>query len=495
MNKNFIFTNNFNNKNIDIYIFVICNDLKKNIEKIQKLLDIEKLPKKLFENYKLNNDFEKKIYTDKYEIIFFGVNEFSKCNNQKLYEVFGKIGKSLSETENMNKNIIVNLITDDKLIIKNEVISLILGFYKCSGFKSEIKKNKSKIYFYYPKLKLKNTINNYIYEGEIQNEIRNLINTPSNLLFSTNYLSYIKLNSPDDIKIKVLNESKLKKLGCNLILGVNQGSKNKPMMIVLEYTNLDEKNYKKKEINQTNNINENIVLIGKGVMFDSGGYNIKRGDFSEMKNDMTGSAIVYAIFKLLSKFKIKGKYIGLLPIVENMVDANSIKPGDIIKSYNGLTVEITNTDAEGRLIIADALAYSEKFNPYICIDIATLTGQASQIFDKKSSVIMGNNNKYIQLMINSGLENNEKIWELPMWKEYIDMTKSNIADLKNNTYNSSASTIMAGAFLSNFIPKKCNWIHLDIAGTDSISNNNEMRYFGATGEIMRTVLTFLQKLI
>ena len=475
--QKFIYTNRFNIKNIDIYIFVICSDLKKNIDKIQKLLNIEKLPKKLFESYKLNEDFEKNIYTDKFEVIFVGVNESSKCSNKKLYETFGKIGKNLAD---QNKNIMINLLDDNKNIIKNQIISLILGFYNCTLFKSDIKLNNSKIYFYYPKLKLKNDINNFIYQAEIQNEVRNLINMPSNILFSKKYFSYIKSNMSEDVKIKVLNEEKLKKIGCNLILGVNQGSKNKSMMVVLEYNNKVGKNDK------------TIVLIGKGVMFDSGGYNIKHGDFSDMKNDMSGSAIVYGIFKLLSKYKVEGHFIGLLPLVENIVDSNSIKPCDILKSYSGKTVEITDTDAEGRLILADALAYSEKYKPYLCIDIATLTGQAAAIFDSKSFVIMGNNNRYIQKMINAGVENNEKIWELPMWSEYISMTKSNIADLKNYSNNSKAGTIMAGAFLSNFIPKDSNWIHLDIAGPDNLSQGNEMRHSGATAESMRSVFSFLQ---
>jgi leucyl aminopeptidase len=255
------------------------------------------------------------------------------------------------------------------------------------------------------------------------------------------------------------------------------------MMVILEY----EKNYDNKK-------SKTIALIGKGVMFDSGGYNIKNGDFSDMKQDMTGSAIVYAIFKLLAKNQVNGRFIGLLPLVENMVDANSIRPGDILKAYNGKTVEIIDTDAEGRLIMADALAYSKKFNPYMCIDIATLTGQAATIFDNKSSVIMGNNNKYIQKMIRAGNDNNEKIWELPMWNEYVELTKSKIADFKNYTYESKAGTIMAGAFLSNFIPEKAHWIHLDIAGVDNLKHNSVMRHYGATGEILRSLFSFLQNI-
>ena len=477
MDKNFKYINTIK-KNVDLYIFVICGNFKKNIENIKKTLKIEKLPKKLLEDINLNTNFEKMLYIDNYEILLHGLSNNHKCNNENLYHVFGNIGKSIS---NKNKNVLVQLVGDDEIIIKNQIISYILGFYHFTNFKSDIFINNNVSYFYTPKKKLKNIINNSIYEAIIQNEIRSLINTPANILTSTTYSKYIKKNITENIKVKILTENDLKKIGCNLILGVNQGSKNKAMMVLLEYKN--------------NPIpNKTIALVGKGVMFDSGGYSIKHGDFSDMKNDMAGSAVVYGVLKLLSKFNVRGHFIGLLPLVENMVDSNSIRPGDILTAYNGKTVEIVDTDAEGRLIMADALAYSSKYKPYMCIDIATLTGQAVAIFDSKSSVIMGNNNKYIRKMIEAGIQNNEKIWELPMWKEYVDLTKSNIADFKNHTYEAKAGTIMAGAFLSNFVPEKVNWLHLDIAGVDNLKSDTHMRHYGASGEILRSVFYFIQNI-
>lgn len=292
------------------------------------------------------------------------------------------------------RNIMVNLVGNDILVIKNQVISYILGYYEFTDFKTNKKvdsKNRGITYFYHKKKKFQEDIENFIYEAGVQNELRSLINIPANILTSTVYSKHIKNNLPSDVKITSYSEKQLKKMGCNLILGVNAGSKNPPIMVVLEYG-------KKTTANKT------IALIGKGVMFDSGGYNIKHGNFSDMKNDMTGSAIVYGVFKLLSKMKVKGHFIGILPLVENMVSSEAVRPGDILTAYNGKTVEITDTDAEGRLIMADALAYSSKYKPDLCIDIATLTGQAVHIFDSKSSVIMGNNNKYIQQMIKKVLK-------------------------------------------------------------------------------------------
>ena len=277
MDKNFKYINTIKKTNIDLYIFVICSNFKKNIEYIKKILKIDKLPKKLLEDIHLNTNFEKTLYVDNYEILLYGLSSENKCNNENLYNVFGNIGKNMY---NKNKNALIHLVGDDELIIKNQIISYILGFYNFTDFKSNTINNNSVSYFYSPKKKLKNIINNSIYEAIIQNEIRSLINTPANILTTSTYSKYIKKNIDENIKMKILTENDLKKAGCNLILGVNQGSKNKAMMVILEYKN--------------NPIpDKTIALVGKGVMFDSGGYNIKHGDFSDMKNDMTGSAVVF----------------------------------------------------------------------------------------------------------------------------------------------------------------------------------------------------------
>ena len=235
-----------------------------------------------------------------------------------------------------------------------------------------------------------------------------------------------------------------------------------------------------------------IVCVGKGVMFDSGGYNIKLHDFHDMKTDMTGSSTVYGLMNLIAYHKLKGHYIGVLPIVENMVNENASRPGDIVKSYSGKTVEIINTDAEGRLIMADALSYSEKYNPQLVIDISTLTGANEYFFGGKASSIMGNSNKLIQKMIQCGKENNEHIWEIPMWEEYVEATKSKLADYRNDSGDIKAGTIMAGAFLSNFIPKNTNWLHIDVAGADYHENGNEIRFSGSNGVMLNSLLCFLK---
>ena len=471
----------FKRKEVDSYIFFICNSQKKElskiIETICKILDINSVPKKLFDQ-NVENEFERVLYTDKYKVYFYSIGKTNKCNNNSLYLNFGKIGKQMSKIT--GKKCVYLIGTKDN-VIKNCVASYILGSYNFNYFKTNKTNIYNETYFYHYKRNNRPIIDMAIYEATIQNELRNLINTPANILNSKNYLYYIRKNLPENVNLRVLNKKDLKRIGCNLIVGVNEGSSNEPYLLILEYKNVDYPSQK----------DESVVLVGKGVMFDSGGYNIKSHNMHEMKNDMAGSAIVYGIFKLLSKMNVKGKFVGLLPLVENMVNSDAYKPGDIIKSYSGKTVEIINTDAEGRLIMADALSYAKNFNPYLCIDIATLTGQAGSIFDNKSSVVIGNNNEYIQKMIEIGMDNNEKLWELPMWNEYITSTKSKIADYRNDAPESKASTIYAGAFLSNFVPKNVKWLHLDIAGVDMLKNDSQYRYSGATGEILRTLFEFL----
>ena len=490
---NYYLTKNYKKK-VDIQIFILCNDIKNKVKEIIDKMKINfKIPKTFFDEYNLNkNTTQKRLYFDDYEILFIFVGKNEKCDNKNLYSIYGNLGKKIYDEY---KNVQINLfdepkinIKDNNIILQNAIISYILGNYHFMNFKTDINiKDKIKnTYFYHPKKKYYNIIEKSIKIAEVQNEIRSLINTPANILNSTAYLKYIKsslennANYKNKIKLKVINQKQLKKIGCNLILGVNQGSNNEAMMIVLEYKNLNK------------NLDKPIVLIGKGVMFDSGGYNIKSGDFSVMKTDMTGSVIIYGLMKLFAENNVKGHFIGLLPIVENMVDAKSVRPGDILTAYNKKTVEVVDTDAEGRLIMADALAYAKNYKPYLCIDVATLTGQVISIFGNKSSVIMGNENKIINDIINIGIENNEKLWELPMWQEYVELTKSDIADYKNYTTNVHAGTIMAGAFLSNFVPENSKWIHLDIAGTNYVSSNTDMRTTGATGEILRTLFSYLE---
>ncbi len=453
-----------------IIIFMPCR-LDNNFTDLEKLLNI-KFPSASH----IKNEFKGKkgdkfnFYNNETNIILMGINKDNNCKNMYAYEVSGMIGKQIYNTD--KKYLII---FNNDLSIENQISGLMLGLYRFTKYNKNIVKQPS-VDIYVNKIK-DNYLNNVIINNN-QNEIRNLINEPVNVLNSTAYVKYIKktLSKYKNIKVKILNEKQLKKLGMNLILAVNKASKNPPYVVIIEYIN--------------NKNDENICLVGKGVMFDSGGMNLKPKDMYEMKIDMAGSAIVYGVIKSLADIKIKKNIIGILPIVQNSIDSNAIHPGDIVTSYSGKTVEILDTDAEGRLILADALSYCKKYNPKLIIDIATLTGNVAHIFDGMATAIMGNDKNNINNIIKCGEEENEKIWELPIYEEYIEMTKTNIADYKNIS-KSTAGALTGAAFLHNFIPNNTKWMHLDIAGTAYINMENKIKYEGATGETMRTLIRFL----
>ena len=473
---------------VKTYVYVICHDVSKQIMNIQNSHKIKSIPKTFLKTPQL--DDVRTFYLDNSQIIFYIIGKTQRCDVEHLYYSYGKIGKMVSDLENSGKYVIVNLNNqnENSIIIRNSVISYVLGFYSFVDLKTDVSTEKfPKTYFYTSKTKNKLIIKSAIEEAFIQNEIRSLVNLPANILNTETYSKYIQKNIPSNIKCKIMNENELRKLGFNLILAVNAGSKFEAKMVVLEYNSNSKKN--------KSSDNKPVVIVGKGVMFDSGGYNLKLGDMSDMKYDMTGSAIVYGLMKMIGESKIEGHFVGLLPLVENMIGSKSTRPSDIVKSYSGKTVEILDTDAEGRLILGDALAYAGKWKPSLCIDIATLTGQAASLFNGRSTVLVGTNNTLNQKMIQSGIVNQEKIWELPMWETYLEYTKSDIADYKNYHFESKAGILTGAAFIYNFVPKGSDWIHLDIAGVDKVELfDQNIRHSGASGESFRSVFTFLTHL-
>ncbi len=300
---------------------------------------------------------------------------------------------------------------------------------------------------------------------------KNLCNTPPNICNST-YI-YKKINNKirhPKIKISCLDKKKMSSLGMNAYLSVNKGSYNKPLMIQIKYNN--NKNMKP------------IVIIGKGVTFDTGGISLKTSqNMYKMKYDMSGAASIYGIIYIISKLNIKINLIGILACAENMINGNSNKPGDIIKTLSKKNIEIINTDAEGRLILCDVLTYVEKYDPKFVIDIATLTGSCAIALGNKINGLLSNNKKLSSCLIKSSLEIEENIHELPLFSQYKKYLKSNIADIKNCSNTIYGGTIIAACFLSYFT-KKYKWAHIDIAGT--AYNNN-----GSTGQPINIIVQFL----
>ena len=314
-------------------------------------------------------------------------------------------------------------------------------------------------------------------------ECMRIIDSPPNMMNSNTLLEHIKLNKHTNLTIKVLDEKDLFKNNLHGILAVNSGSNKPSMLIEIQYYRNTKNNEEIK--------NHPVVLVGKGVMFDSGGLNLKRGDFRDMKCDKTGAVYVYGLINVLAEMEIEGNFIGLLPIVENMPSKDSVHPGDIIKTCNGKTIELSNTDAEGRIILADALCYAQKTIPKmkLIIDIATLTGQASSIFGSMGTVVIHNKkgSSYSEKLQNYGNNHLENYWTLPLHRKFTKLLESDIADYISFNPNAHADTIMAAVFLNEFVDPSTPWIHLDIAGVAYKKH--------ATGEPMTSLFYFLKDVV
>ncbi|MFH1800568.1 MAG: leucyl aminopeptidase [Candidatus Omnitrophota bacterium] len=298
---------------------------------------------------------------------------------------------------------------------------------------------------------------------------RDLNNEPGNVMNPPRLASEAKkLAAQKKLGCKVLGLAELKKLGMNGILAVNRGSVTPPALIIMEYG----KEYKAQGT---------LCLVGKGVTFDTGGISIKPSKgMEEMKYDKSGAIAVIATMGLVADLKLPLHIVGLAPSVENNVAADPQRPGDIIRMYNGKTVEVMNTDAEGRLILADALSYCEEFKPVAIIDAATLTGICHHTFGDKACGILGTDQKLIDTVQKAGEKVGERCWQLPLWEEYGECIKSHHSDLRN-TGDGYAGTITATMFLKEFVPEKTPWAHLDIAGTGYCSANRFDCPKGASG--------------
>jgi leucyl aminopeptidase len=262
---------------------------------------------------------------------------------------------------------------------------------------------------------------------------------------------------------EILEEEDMKKLEMGSLLSVSAGSRQPAKLICMEYHG--------GEADQ-----KPIVLVGKGVTFDSGGISLKPGAaMDEMKYDMCGAASVLGTMNAIAEMQLELNVVGIIPTTENLPDGLATKPGDIVTSMSGQTIEILNTDAEGRLILCDALTYAEKYEPDVVIDIATLTGACIVALGRVPSAVLGNHSPLINDLISAGKKIEDKLWELPLWDEYQDQLKSNFADIAN-IGGKDGGTITAACFLSRFT-KKYKWAHLDIAGTAWMTGDNK----GATG--------------
>ena len=309
---------------------------------------------------------------------------------------------------------------------------------------------------------------------------RDLVSEPGNVLHPDEYAKRINSLKRFGLKINVYDEKKLKKLGMNTLLGVGQGSIRGSYLVTMEWNGLKNKS-------------KPLACVGKGVCFDTGGISLKPAKFMEdMTYDMAGSAVVVGLMKNLALRKAKVNAVGVVGLVENMPGSNAQRPGDIVKSYSGKTVEILNTDAEGRLVLADALTYTEKkFKPKFIVDLATLTGAIIVSLGSEYAGLFSNDDKLSQKLIDAGENVEEKVWRMPLNKNYDKLIDSKNADMQNINYVGGAGSTTAAQFLQRFILNKTPWAHLDIAGMAFSKYGGALNSGGATGYGVR----LLNKLI
>lgn len=304
---------------------------------------------------------------------------------------------------------------------------------------------------------------------------RNLANHPANIC-TPKYLADQARKMAKKFRtlsVKILEESDMEELGMGSLLAVSRGSKEPAKLIILEY-------------NGAGNPGKSVALVGKGVTFDTGGISIKPAPaMDEMKYDMCGAASVLGTIRAIAELELEINVVGIIPATENMPGGSATRPGDIITSMSGKTIEILNTDAEGRLILCDALTYAERFEPEITIDIATLTGACVIALGNHASGLLSNHPPLVKDLLHAGEESGDRAWQLPLWDEYDEQIKSPFADMAN-IGGREAGTITAACFLARFT-KKQQWAHLDIAGTAWISGKNK----GATGRPVPLLVQYL----
>ena len=321
--------------------------------------------------------------------------------------------------------------------------------------------------------------------GNAVNECRELSNTPGGDMTPAILAKRAKNAARGtQIKVSILGEKELAKLKMGAILGVSKGSSEAPRLIVMEYWGA------RKSVSGKS---QPIVLVGKGVTFDSGGINLKPGDSAlGMHLDMSGGAAVISSLVLAAKLKIKKNIIGIVPAVENMPGGSSYRPGDVLRSMSGKTIEIMNTDAEGRVILADAITYAKKYKPRLVVDVATLTGAAMVALGQRASAIMTKDRKLESLFIKLAEESGDYMWSLPLWEEYEEEVKGSRGDV-TNTHNKSGrygGAINGGIFLHEFA-RGLPWVHIDIAPRmESIPSDNLAP--GAAGEPVRFLLKLIE---
>ena len=417
----------------------------------------------------------------KKNLLVFEVNSKKKVvlisikNNLKTFEI-ENLGAEFFGRVNYGKKSDYNLILESIISKHKDFIGHFLHGLKLKSY--EFKKYKTKKEFRDISINVIGNKNKPSNQTQIKFKAledgtffaRDLVSEPGNVLHPDEYAKRISSLRKDGLKVNIYDKKRLKKLGMHALLGVGQGSVRGSYLVTIEWNGLK-------------NNSKPLAFVGKGVCFDTGGYSLKPAKFMEdMTYDMAGSATVVGLMKSLALRKAKINAVGVVGLVENMVSGNAQRPGDIVKSYSGKTIEILNTDAEGRLVLADALTFTEeKFKPRFIIDLATLTGAIIVCLGSEFAGLFSNDDKLSNQIYKAGETVEEKVWRMPLHKNYDKLMNSKNADVQNINYVGGAGSTTAAQFLQRFILNKTPWAHLDIAGMAFSKYGGALNSGGATG--------------
>ncbi len=427
------------------------------------------------------------------DVLFVGLGKKESLKIETLRRAIGSLLGLAKSQKAKSVVIIADQFVSGKLSL-NQVSELIpetflLADYKFDKYlqkkKDDPKLSVEEVTIIYEQKKSAKTVEEGLKRAQViaesVNFTRNLINEPANVISPKAFAAKAsEAARKAGLKVKVMEEAEIKRRKMAGVIAVCQGSSEAPRFMIIEYG----ASYKNKGT---------VCLVGKGVCFDSGGISIKPSkDMEKMKYDMSGAATVAGTMLALAKLKPHVHVVGITPLVENMPSGTASRPGDIITYNNGKSVEIINTDAEGRLILADALIYAcENYKPKAMIDLATLTGACVVALADKCAGVMGNDQKLIDQLIKTGESVGERLWQLPMWEEYFDIIKGHHSDILN-AGSGYGGTITAAKFLEAFVDCK-SWAHLDIAGTAWVDSARPYNFRGATGYGVRLLCEFLRK--
>jgi leucyl aminopeptidase len=475
------------NNNTDFYIFFCEKNFSFNSKKLSFIdINYKEINSLLLKN-KDEDYFVFNYHSSKQKKIIF-INQKDNKDEFKNQNIGGKVISEIKSAKEINV-----IFSNENKTLENYYFNFFLGCflkkYSFTKYKTIFKKNENakeiinllitssnKNFF----IKIKNNIENII-SGVFLT--RDLVSEPPNYLNPERFVSEIKKLSKLGLKVDIFDYSKMKKIGMNALLGVSQGSKNLPYFVTITWKPNNSKNKKP------------LSFIGKGVCFDTGGISLKPAKFMEdMKYDMAGAGAVVGLMKTLALRKSKSYVVGAVALVENMPGGSAQRPGDIVKSYSGKTIEVLNTDAEGRLILADAIYYiDEQYKPELIVDLATLTGAIVVSLGSEYAGLFSNNDKLSEKLIKAGEIENEKLWRFPLHKNYDKLMDSKIADIQNINYSGGAGSITAAQFLQRFLKNSTPWAHLDIAGMAWTKKDLETIPTGATGYGVKLLNKFVEK--